>query len=103
MNLTSVGSVIATRQLDLTTGGKVVVTIGKPEKVPDDDSYYCPYQITGIKRDKVRYAAGIDAVQALQLAIQMIGADLHASEVARTGVLSWDGGSKKGDFGFPPP
>ncbi len=101
MNLQNVGTIIAIRQLDLADGRKVTITIGKPEPFPDDVNYYCPYQIIGIKRDKVRYAGGVDAVQALQLALKMIGADLETSDEARAGVLSWKGGSKKSDLGFP--
>lgn len=103
MKLQNVGTVIATRQLDLADGRKVTVTIGKPEKFPDGVNYYCPYQITGIKRDKVRHSGGVDAVQALELALKMIGADLYTSDEAQAGMLSWEGGSKKGDFGFPGP
>lgn len=105
MNLQSVGTIIATRQLDLADGRKVIVTIGKPEPFPGDAGadYYCPYQITGIKRNKVRYAGGVDAVQALQLALEMIGADLETSDEARAGVLSWEAGSERGDYGFPLP
>lgn len=102
MKLTSVGTVIAVRELDLLGGGKATVTIGKPEKFPDADDYYCPYQISGIKRSNVRYAGGVDAVQALELALKMIGADLYTSDEAKAGALSWKG-SDKGDLGFPQP
>lgn len=101
MKLTSVGTVIAIRELDLLGGGKATVTIGKPEKFPDADDYYCPYQITGIKRSNVRYAGGVDAVQALELALKMIGVDLYTSDEARADALSWKGSSDKGDLGFP--
>jgi hypothetical protein len=103
MHLTSIGTAIATRQFDLRDGGKVTVTIGKPERFPDSNDYYCPYQIVGSKRSHVRYAGGVDAVQALDLALKMIGADLYTSDEARNGALSWEGGSEKGDLGFPVP
>ena len=77
--------------------------IGKPEKFPDADDYYCPYQIVGVGNERVRYAGGIDAVQALELTLKMIGTDLYTSGEAQSGALSWMGGSKKGDLGFPVP
>lgn len=96
-------TVIATRVLDLSDGRKVTITIGKPEKFPDAEDYYCPYQIVGIGSEHVRHAGGIDAVQALELALKMIGADLYTSQEAQAGVLSWNAGSKKGDLGVPVP
>lgn len=102
LNLHDVGTVIATRELFNSDGEAVIVIIGKPENFPDGDNCYCPYQITGIKRNKVRYAVGIDAVQALELALKMIGADLYTSDEAHAGNLSWEAG-EKGDLGFPKP
>ena len=101
MHLKDVGVQVATRILDL-NGKEVAVMIGRPEKFPDGEDYYCPYQIVGMGGGQVRYAGGIDAVQALQLAIQMIGADLYSSQDARSGKLSWHAGSP-GDLGFPVP
>jgi hypothetical protein len=100
--LDSVGTVIAVRNLDLRGGKEVVVTIGMPRKTPDEDDYYCPYQITGADRSDIRYAVGVDAVQALELALRMIGADLYTSNEALNGALSWEGGID-GDLGFPRP
>lgn len=102
LNLNTVGTVIATREFHTPDGKTVTVFIGKPESFPDGNDYYCPYQITGIKRDRVRYAAGIDAVQALGLVFRMIGADLYTSDEARAGTLIWEAG-ENGDLGFPKP
>lgn len=102
MKIDSVGMIIANREIVLADGKEVIVTIGKPEKFPDSEDYYCPYQIIGIGNEKVRYASGIDSIQALFLALKMIGADLYTSNEAKAGVLSWKGG-EKGDLGFPVP
>lgn len=102
MKLDNVGTVIATRELTLGDGRKVTVTLGRPEKCSDSADYYCPYQITGLGNERVRYAGGVDAIQAIQLGLNMIGADLYTSKEAQTGVLRWEGGSK-GDLGFPVP
>ncbi|MFL6621613.1 MAG: DUF6968 family protein [Sulfurifustis sp.] len=76
--------------------------MGKPEPFDDGINHYCPYQVIGIGRDDVRYAGGVDGVQALQLALKMIGADLYTSQEAQAGKLSW-GGGKNLDLGFPVP
>lgn len=102
MKIDRIETIIAIREFILTTGKKVTVVIGKPEKFPDSDDYYCPYQITGIGNEKIRYAGGIDAVQALLLALNMIGADLYTSKEAKKGLLRWKGGDK-GELGFPVP
>jgi len=101
MKLTKVGKIFATRELTLSGRAKVTVAIGKPRKFRGGIDYYCPFQITGMGDEKVRYTGGADAVQALQLALVLIGVQLQSSEEARAGKLSWDGGRRRGDFGFP--
>lgn len=100
MKLIDVGTVIATRELSLSPGKIITVLIGKPEKFPDTDDYYCPYQILGFGSQRVRYAGGSDAVQALELTLKMIGTDLYTSKEAQAGELSWHGGR---NLGFPVP
>ena len=71
---------IAERTLTATTDDKafdVLVRFGKPTPHPKGD-WACPYQIAGIGDEKVRRAFGIDAVQALQLAMLATGAILSA-------------------------
>jgi hypothetical protein len=94
MKLNDVGVVVASRTFALNGEEKVTVLIGKPEKFPDEDDYFCPYQIVGVGSERVRHAAGVDAVQALQLAMQMIGADLSASK--QSGKLTWLGDDELG-------
>ena len=104
MDLSSVGQVIATRRLTFVDDKtrEVFVTIGKSQQFPDSSDYYCAYQITGIGDGKIKHAGGIDAVQALELAMKMIGADLFAFNRALGGKLRWEG-DEKGDLGFPMP
>jgi len=96
--------IIATRILYLSENKekKVLIIIGKPEQFPDHSDYYCPYKISGIGDEKVRYAGGIDAVQAVQLVMVMIGGELYSSIEAKTGQLRWEG-DEEGDLGFPAP
>jgi hypothetical protein len=100
VELKNVGVPIAQRELELEGATKVTVTIGKPEKFPGSDDYYCPYQVVGLGDSKVRYAGGIDGVQALLLALEMIGADLYTSSEAQHGKLSWN---EERALGFPVP
>ena len=102
MKLSTVGTIIAIRKLTLSDQRTVTVRVGKPRRFRGgNDDYYCPYQILGLGDEVVRYAGGVDPVQALQLALVAIGADLGALKEAKTGTLSWAAGSTKGDFGFP--
>lgn len=100
MELNSVGTIIAMRELELAGGKKVTIIIGKPEKFPDFEDYYCPYHITGMGNERISYAGGVDGIQALLLALNKIGADLYTSKEAEAGILSWKGG-EKGNLGFP--
>lgn len=104
MKLKSVGQVIASRRLYLIGDekNKISVLIGKPRKFPDSSDYYCPFQILGIRSEKVHFSAGVDAIQALQLAMNMIGALLYTSGEARKNRLRWEG-DENGDLGFPRP
>lgn len=91
------GTIVAVRELrEIGSRQKVVtVRLGKPRKVRGGD-WACPYQISGLGRAKVHYAYGVDALQALILAIEGIRTALE-----KTGRrLSWVGG-EPGDTGFP--
>lgn len=102
MRITRLGAVIAERVLELRDGGEVRVRIGKPKPFPDDPNlnFYCPYQIVWVRSDGVRYAGGVDAIQAFSLALRMIGADLYTSEEYKTERLTWLG---QRNLGFPVP
>ncbi len=99
-----VGEVIAVRELSFISKAgsqdELTVSIGKPQPFPDSESYFCPFQISGVGEERIKYAAGIDAVQALQLVMAMIGADLKFLANELGGVVSWEG-SDQGELGFP--
>lgn len=90
MKLDNVGVVIASRELILDGNRKVQVLIGKPMPLPDGnyDGSYCPHQTIGVRSGRVRCAYGVDAVQALTLALSMVGAELYTSEEYQSGRLS---------------
>jgi hypothetical protein len=92
------GKVIAERVLTSPQLRKrVKVRIGAPRKTKALD-FIAPYQILGIGDEKVRYAAGVDSVQALELGFKMIGADLHS----RHKDIEFELFGEKGS-GFPKP
>jgi hypothetical protein len=104
MDVRDIGEIIATRKLRL-LGEKereVTVLIGKPKQLPDSESYYCPLQIAGIGSEKILCAYGVDAVQAIQLAMEQIGIRLYASKEAKAGQLRWLS-EEEDDLGFPVP
>lgn len=99
---TSLGTVVAMRELvlkDKDGDQPVTVRIGMPQPFDDGHDYYCPFEINGIGETTVQRAGGVDAVQALQLAMTMIGITLYASEEAAAGQLRWL--DEYGDLGFP--
>lgn len=95
--------VIAERVLEARKPGSDAVTevrvrVGRPIPEPDPDGdWICPVQIVGLGDGEVASVYGIDAIQALLLALQKVGSDLAAA--GRSGVeLSWLEGP---DPGFP--
>lgn len=93
--------IITQRLLTLRDGGTdipVAVDIHAPVRLSDTE-WRCNYAI-GWPDDKAeRWSSGVDAVQALQLAMMMIGAELYASDHHRDGRLFWD---RPGNgYGFP--
>jgi hypothetical protein len=101
MRLESVGKVLAERTLDLETNGEVravKVRIGMPRRIPDSPDFYCPYQIVGLADDTVRYTEGVDAAQAIYLAMEGAGTILASTTEVRSGRLTWYG---EREHGFP--
>ncbi len=104
----TLGEVIAERRLTVVgaANATVVVRLGKPrpliELFEDDKNgdMYCPYLIVGVADEKIRYAAGIDAIQALQLVMLAVGAELKHIQDDDGLQLRWEG-SEYGDLGFP--
>lgn len=97
------GDVIAERRLFLDGEEAVRVRIGQPllAYTPHEQSA-CPWIIEGLGSGKLRYTVGIDRVQALWLALQMIGSTLYASDEYRAGRLkAFEAGNDHDDLGFP--
>ncbi len=80
----------------------VLVLVGKPQNFPDSPDYYCPFQIIGVGDQSVSYTGGVDSIQAIQMALREVGAQLLALNKANGGKLRWEAGGE-GDLGLPPP
>jgi hypothetical protein len=78
-------------------GADVVVRIYVPMK-DEYGAFICQYQICGIGSEAVRIGGGIDGIQAVQVALLKIGADLH---LRHRGIRLTFGDLS--DSGFPEP
>jgi hypothetical protein len=88
---------IAARRVYKAPSGKpVVLTLGVPRAVPGSD-WGCPLQITGLNTTwrRPKYVFGIDALQALHLAMKCADAVFQSSKVK----LEWFG--QTDDLGMP--
>jgi hypothetical protein len=81
MQLDTIGEVIAERVLKRSVNGseaqEVIVRLGKPQPFPDGNGWFSPFEIIGIGDGKVRWIAGADAFQSLQLVLRMIPVSLR--------------------------
>lgn len=100
MKVTDLGEVIAERKLHLEDdpSREIVVYLGKPKPFDDSRDYYCPYRITGIGSEAIRYAPGVDSVQALEEAVRVLSAELSAL-LRKHPTLRWED-APAGEFGF---
>jgi hypothetical protein len=79
-------------------GREVVVTIGKPRPDPRRaDAAMCSVLIEGIPKERRRRIRGVDAIQALQLALEYARRELDASGLP----LTWLDRHMPGDIGLP--
>ncbi len=104
MEIKDIGVIIATRRYFL--AGKrdnqpeIVVQIGKPQPFPNAVDFFCPVQLIAPSINKLSYGAGVDEVQALQLALKLIASELEILNKEYQGALRWIG-NEDGDLGFP--
>jgi hypothetical protein len=93
---------IATRVLKLrrATGDvEIPVRIFAPERRPG--SWFCKFEVDWPDGPWAMAAGGVDAVQALELALKMIGAQIYASDHHASGNLFWEEPGR--GYGFPVP
>lgn len=99
MTSSSVQNPIAERTLVM-DGRDVLVVIGRPQQVGNGSDFRCRYSIRYMEHERVSHAYGLDAVQALQLAMKKIGADLTYLAQTENKTISWLSDTP-GDTGFP--
>ena len=95
--------IIATRVLKLrsATGIEdVAVRIFAPQQ-ESDGAWFCDYEIDWPEGKWVSRAGGADSMQALFLALQMIGSDIYTSDYHKAGLIYLE--SPGQGFGFPVP
>jgi hypothetical protein len=106
MKSQSVAEPIAIRRFHLADNlrAEIFVVLGTPQSCTDigTTEYRCPFQIVGIGDAKVRYAAGEDEFQAIELAFRLIGAALSGLNRESKGRLRWEF-DENGGLGFPEP
>ena len=94
--------IVATRSLKLRDGSadvKIPIRIFAPEK--NDNDWSCRYEIDWPEGTEVMKAWGLDSVQAIILALQMIGADIYTSTYHKSGKLMFEAPVR--GYGFPVP
>jgi hypothetical protein len=84
------GQVIASRTFEL-EGGTAELLIGMPAPFDDGCNFYCPFQLKGVGDERVRYAGGIDAVQALILALDIADVYIETRPETKDGRLTFLG------------
>lgn len=87
-----------TLELDGADGAAVIVRVFVP--VPDQDDFRCNFEIEGLAKPVSAYGMGVDALQALELALQQIGVRLYLSDEFKAGRLTFLGHP---NLGFPVP
>ena len=90
-----------TRTLRLTDDPTVSITVRVFAPVQDGCDWSCAFSINWPDKLTERKILGIDAIQALELAMRMIGTELYTSKYHKAGRLVW---LQPGDgYGFPVP
>jgi hypothetical protein len=91
--------IIAERTLNLDYGDrKIGISLSLPEL--DDGSWFCTYAIQWPDGERSVKVGGVDSMQALVCAMQLLGAEIYASNYHKAGRLSLEGQS---GYGIPVP
>lgn len=96
MKHTKLRKVVAARQFELLSEDRdktkrVQVLFAKPYRDGDAHSFKCLYFIEGINKGGLRYACGVDGVQALFLAMVNAAAHLYTCDEYKSGLLTHHG------------
>jgi hypothetical protein len=89
------GRVIAEREYRV-GGRKILLQIGTPHRASWRTAWYCPFRITSGRKTKLHRTFGVDAVQALMLAFDLVTTTLKKTSPK----ISWEAGQYPGDVGI---
>ena len=88
--LTEIGRPIAERVLSIEGSAETVsVRLGEPQPFPDGQDWYCPYEVVHGDQKMVRFAAGVDSLQALQLALIGLASNVYVTNRELEQGLRW--------------
>jgi hypothetical protein len=93
--------IIADRILMLRTGNgdiKIPVRVFLPDK-GSSSAWSCRYEIDWPDKKSALDVGGVDSIQAITLALQLIGAEIYSSSYHKSGILYWEAPGK--GYGFP--
>lgn len=76
---------------------KVIVILGKPQKISNRKDFYCPIKIETPSKKLDRWAVGIDEISAIQNSMMMINIQLNFITKSLSLIRP---GFKMGDLGF---
>jgi hypothetical protein len=94
--------IVATRLLTLRRAqGDVEIPIRIFAPEPQEIDWSCRIEIDWPDEKLARAAVGVDAIQAIELALRMVGAQIYASDHHKSGALEWLEPGK--GYGFPVP
>lgn len=90
------------RTLSLDGQDFVVIQIFQPtEDLETDGHFVCKFTISGLSSLISSYGMGVDGVQAVCNAMELVGHRLYYSKEYKDGRLSWSCGINSTDLGFP--
>ena len=90
--------IVAERNLKLVKSGQYIpIVIFTPREI--DGSWFCKFTIGWPDGEIAMDAGGVDSVQAIELALNMIGAFIYSSDHHVSGELMWLEAGK--GYGFP--
>lgn len=92
---------LATRLLRLENRPGVEIPVRIFAPVQDDVDWSCRFEIGWPEGMLTRSVTGIDTIQALELALRMIGTILYSSDLHKSGRLMWQVPNQ--GYGFPVP
>jgi hypothetical protein len=103
MGCSGIEEIIAERKLTLLDESgrtsEVIVRLGKPRMSAEADDFSCEVHIAGFNDDKISRIFGLDAFQAIQLALRYISVSLQLFRERSGQALYWT--SEGDDMGFP--